>query len=338
MYPAQRLTLAVPSLVAAIFAIGAQPGALASSWLQNTREPPLHPTVIVTEFKGKSYTVTHAKGEFPEINVEGKTKRLYGKQSYQPLRAVGFAPGFVRFKSQNATSTTTYYTERVNGTGGMNKNAVFQTGQFTAKGDYHCTLIASEPHSETYIAVIFYRMDLSGAPDLGSAAIAFREVGDLPAGAEKDVAISCAYVAPPGNRYYLFPLVFTKGREIRTDQSERVAAFFRSQEMETHRSIVDKYEQQFVTADKPPVPYLRVPPVLPNGVKANAIPGTIKASFTVTEDGEVDGITLDQALDPQVSHEVRRALNGWLFLPCLKKGYPVRVPVETSLSFEPASG
>ncbi len=338
MHLTYRLRPAALALALTAFGLGVPRTTFADTTAQGPQQPPLHPTLITTEYKGKVCTVMNAKAEFPVVDLEGSPKPLYGKQSYQPMRAVGFSPGFVRFKNQHASSRTINNSVRLFGTSWSGTYEEVPAGQLSSEGSYHCTLIASEGHSDTYIAVIFYRLDPSGTPDLRSAAIAFREIGDLQANVEKDVTINCAYVAPPGKRYFHFPLVFAKGREIRTDQSEKIALFFRKQEMEAHRSILKEYRKQFATADKPPVPYLRIPPVVPSGVNAGSIPSTVKASFTVTEDGEVDGITLDQALDPQVSRELRRALGGWLFLPCLRKGYPVSVPVETSLSFGATPG
>jgi hypothetical protein len=310
------------ALLTVILGLSIQAKAVAATWLQDGREPPLHPTVIVTEYKGKTYTVSSVHGEFPEIYIDGHAKQLYGKQKYQPLRAVGFAPGFVRFKGQSASSQTKTLTWHLSESGSFARNENLPGGTYSATGIYHCTLIASEPHKDVFIAVIFFRTDLSGAPDLSSSAIAFREVGALPAGTEEDVTINCSYVAPPGQHYYFFTLVFTKGQEIRTDQSEIVASFFRRQEMASHRSVLEKYFLQFGGSNRPAVPYLRVPPQLPSGVNPSTLPSSIKVRFMVTEGGEVDSLSLDPALDPQVSRELSRALDGWLFLPCLKLGYP----------------
>jgi hypothetical protein len=338
MYYFDRLNRAGIAFLTVVLGFGVHAKAIAASWLQDGREPPLHPTVIITEYKGKSYTVSNVHGEYPGIYIDGHAKRLYGKQKYQPLRAVGFAPGFVRFKSQSASSQTKTLTWHLAESGALAVNENLPGGTYSATGIYHCTLIASEAHTDTFIAVIFFRTDLSGAPDLSSSAIAFREVGPLPAGTEEDVTINCSYVAPPGQHYYFFTLVFAKGQEIRTDQSEFVASFFRRQEMASHRSVLEKYFLQFGGSNRPAVPYLRVPPQLPSGVNPSTLPSSIKVRFMVTEGGEVDSLSLDPALDPQVSRELCRSLDGWLFLPCLKLGYPVRTPVETSLSFSPASG
>jgi len=53
----------------------------------------------------------------------------------------------------------------------------------------------------------------------------------------------------------------------------------------------------------------------------------------VAETGEVDSLEIDQALDPQVAQAIRRALNGWLFLPRLKNGSPEQSVMELPLSF-----
>jgi hypothetical protein len=68
-----------------------------------------------------------------------------------------------------------------------------------------------------------------------------------------------------------------------------------------------------------------------------SLPSMISAKFAVTETGEVDSVELFPAPDVRVEREIRRALDGWLFLPRLEKGSPRTKLFEVPLSFDPAT-
>jgi hypothetical protein len=305
--------------------------ALADQWLQDSRQAPLHPTIFTADFKGKSYPVIAASAEVPEIEADGKLRKLYSDQSYQTPRAVGFAPGFVTFKAQHASSNMTTMSTRLTGPGMA--GSMVPGGTTSESGQYDCTLVASEAHADCYLAVVFFRVDDAGNPLAGTTAIAFRQIGDLVAGREVKVTVNGSYFAPPGVKAAYFPMVFSKGLEIRTDQSDNAAAYFRRGEMAVHGALLAHYRQQNPTSDKPASAYLRFRPELPIGVDPRSLPPTITAKFAVTESGEVDAVEIDQVLDVKVDQELRRAFSGWLFMPRLKKGIPVRTMITVPLSF-----
>jgi hypothetical protein len=327
---------ALAALVALLSTLVAPTRVFSTEWLQDGREPPLHPSLITTDYKGKSYPVTGVSGELPEIEADGKPRRLHLNQSYQTQRAMGYVSGYIHFKAQNASSETRKMVYQFVGSG-ANSSATIPGGTISASGNYECTLVSSESHADCYIAVVFFRKNSDGGPDMRSDAIAFRQIGGLVAGQETHLKINCAYIAPPGTRYYFFPLIFSKGLEIRSDQSEIAARFFRRQEMISHDALLAEYRQKFQAADRPALAYLRVAPQLPVGIDPHNLPATIDAKFVVTETGEVDSLEIGGTLDPQVARAIRRALNGWLFLPRLKKGIPVRSMIELPLSFDRTS-
>jgi hypothetical protein len=147
------------------------------------------------------------------------------------------------------------------------------------------------------------------------------------------VKIDCGYVVPPGVKFYYLSLLFSKGLEIRSNRSEFTARFFRYQELVTHDLLVAQYRKQYPAADRPLMPYLSFPPLLPDAVDPKSLPSTIDVRFMVTERGEVDSLVVDQPLDPLAEHAIQRALDGWLFMPRLKAGQPVRTLVKLPLSF-----
>lgn len=325
------------ALVAWVAFLGAPSRMYPSGWLQDGREPPLHPTVIIANIKGRQYPVTAASAEFAEITVEGRRERLFSDQSYSTPRAAGFAPGFIQFKAQNASSTIRTMTDRFRNYGDASDVDV-PAGIMSESGNYACTIVSSGEIADCYIAVIFYLVNGTGDLVPGSTAIAFRQVGDLAAGRETRVTIDCGYVVRAGRgRGHYFPLAFSRGREIRTDQCENSARFLRHGEMETHAALLAQYRKDNPASDRPASAYLRFQPELPVGVDPRSLPSTVTANFSVTETGEVDDVELDQVLDAKVEKEIRRALDGWLFLPRLRKGLPVRSRITVPLSFEGAS-
>jgi hypothetical protein len=323
-----------PALFGIIFAFGASFNARAQDWTVSFNPPPLRPSVIVVDYNGKSYPVTAVAGAEPEIEVEGKRVRLHSNQTYMPRLAAGYGRGFIQLNGQKSATQVVTRSYRLRGSGG---DSVIPGGTLSTSGYFECKLFSAEAHPACFIAVVFFRLDAQGLPDSHSIALAFGEVGDLPAGRETAVKIDCAYAAPGGGQYYTFPLVFSKGVEIRTDQSELVAQFFHQQDMAAHAELLARYRREFPTADRPAVAYLRFPPLLPDGVDPGSLPATIDAKFSVVESGEVDSLEINQVLDPRVEQAIRRAINGWLFLPRLKKGVPVRTMIDMPLSFGASS-
>jgi|HubBroStandDraft_1064217.scaffolds.fasta_scaffold93052_2 hypothetical protein len=310
--------------------------AQSAQWLQDGREPPLHPSIIVTQYGGAFHPVTAAAGEVPEIEAGGKMSPLKIDAGYQITRAMGYAPGFVRFEDQNASSHVWVNPNQFIGPGGAN-SVLAPNGIYAASGEYECTLVSTEALVDCYVAVVFFRDDAGGQPEAAADAVAFRQVGELTAGRATKVAIHSSYIARPGARVHYFPMLFSKGLEIRSDQSELEARYFRRGEMIAHEEILQRYQKKYPESDRPAEPYLRFRPELPVGVSRQSLPSKINAKFVVTETGEVDSVELYPVPDLRVEQEIRRALDGWLFLPRLEKGYPRRTLFEVPLSFDSAS-
>jgi hypothetical protein len=292
--------------------------------------PPLHPTVIMVDYKGKSYPVVAVKAEVPEIEVDGKRIKLHLNQKYQPVLGGGYGNGLIEFKKQNSTSQITTSAYRFSGSAG---SSLIPGGVVSTSGEYRCTLSSSLALPGCYIAVTFFREDSQGKPDPRTIELAFGEIGDLPPGRDTPVKLDCAYVMGGVGRYYVLPILFSRGIEIRSNESENLAAFFRVQDTEAHRLIIAAYRQKYPHADHVAVPYLRFPPVLPDGVDARSLPANIDAKFAVVETGEVDSLEITPAIDPRVDAAIRRAICGWLFLPRLKQGIPERTQVNVPMSF-----
>jgi len=201
-------------------------------------------------------------------------------------------------------------------------------------GDYRTTVLAKESHADCFLAVIFFQEDALGRPVPTSTAIAFRNIGQLVGGRSTDLRIDTSYLVKPGVTFYSIPLIFAKGVEVRSSQSEVASRFFRSEEMTAHAEVLSNYKKQYATENRPASPYLRFPPQLPSNVDPTSLPPVVKTTFAVTEEGEVDDLEIDPALlDPAVRHDIRNSISGWLFLPCLKQGVPTRITMSLPLAF-----
>jgi hypothetical protein len=284
----------------------------------------------MADYQGALYPVIAVHKEAAEIRVDGRLKRLSLRQAYRVERAPAFLAGHVDFKAVKASSRIHEQFWRVQGGHGYD---VVPGGVISASGTYTATLVPHDSLPGCFLAVVFFRMTPAGSPDPDSTALAFLDVGDLVAGKETAVKVDCGYVVPGGTHFYFVSLLFSKGLEIQTDRSEASAGFFRYQEMVAHNRLLADYCKKNPGADRPLVPYLRFPPLLPEGLDPRTLPPMIQVQFVVTERGEVESMVLTPHLDPLADHAIRRAVGGWLFLPRLKAGRAVRTKIQLPLSF-----
>jgi hypothetical protein len=312
---------------------GAPSAAYSAQWLQDGREPPLYPSIITTVFHGKAYPIIEVTGELPQIMVDGKLTRVHSDQGFQTPRAVGFAAGHVQVGAQDAEALTRTSSSRWIMSADGVTDPTYPNSVPAKSGTYRCTLVATEPHTDCFIAVVFYCNDADDVPDPASTTVAFKKVGDLLPGHPTRVTINESYKDTLGKKFYFFPLVYSKGLEIRSDYCETSARFFRRSEMAAHEAILAQYRQKYPSSDRPASAYLRFQPEFPEGLDMHTLPAVVNATFAVTETGEVDSVEFDQVLGNEADHAIRRALEGWLFLPRLKEGYPVRTRIEVPLSF-----
>jgi len=332
MHPSPtRRSLAAFLLAVAFACLGGLADARAQDWLTSPTEPPLHPTILRSSYKGKYYPITAVKGDSAQIEVAGELKHTDRRDGYDPERARAYARGYVQFRTQNALAQVRTLNYR------FSNGSEVPGGTLSSSGTYEATLLPSESHDDCYIAVVFFQLDAMGEPKAGTIAMAFGEVGALTAGKPSKISMEEAYIPGTGVKYYCFPLLFSKGLEIRTDQSEVAARFFRWQEMNVHRKMLAAYLQQNPGANRPAQAYLRIPPVLPDGVDVKTLPAVIHTTFMVRESGEVESLQIEDPVDPPVFEAIQRAINGWLFMPKLENGRPARIMIKLPLSFGPAT-
>ena len=293
-------------------------------------EPPLHPTILRSAYNGHYYPIVAVRGDKAEILVDGQLRAVDPHDGYDPARARAYGKGYVQFSTQNASWQVRTMNYR------FGNGSEVPGGTLTKSGTYEATLLPAESHDDCYLAVLFFQLDEQGEPKPDTIALAFGQVGSLAAGNPTKISMDEAYVPGTDVRFYCFPLLFSRGVEIRTDQSEVAARFFRWQEMRIHRKLLANYLKQNPSANLAAQAYMRIPPLLPDEVDVKKLPAVIHTSFMVSETGEVESLQIDESVDASVSEAIRRAINGWLFTPKLENGRPSRVMIRLPLSFDPA--
>jgi hypothetical protein len=285
--------------------------------------PPLHPTAIVCEYKGRSCQVIGVRGSYGVIEDEGKPVRLMTAISYDAARATAYVPGGIALTHEKAQATEVQL--RVAGL----------VDSHPENSDYDATAVASRTYADCYLVILFYDQAFAnGTTDDPAATFAFQEVGTLQAGVETKVKAVFHYVDPHRQHMVYLPLYFSHGAEIRTNHADEVAAIFRRIEMIRHRKLVDLYLGRYPQATRAAEPYLRIPPIFPEEVGLAKLPTALKVDFAVISDGTVDGVFLPAGIPPEVALGVRRAMRGWLYLPKLESGRPVDVVNSIELNFQ----
>lgn len=292
--------------------------------------PPLHPTVVFADYKGESLPIVTVVSETPQVVVDGKRKGITGRKArFTPLRGVAFAPGSIEMKSMKAGSHRTDLVLMFS-TGGE-----VSGGTISAKSDFSATVVPSQDYKDCYIAIVFYdQAFVAGRTDTHNAFVQFEKIKDLVGGKENTITLNFGYITPrEGMQLGYFPLFFTNGIEIRSNQCELTAQFFRRIEMIRHEAMVKAYceKHSSPTSNLKLEPYLRIPALFTDPEILSAAPASTSVSFMVDRDGTVESVQFDDRLPRPVSNVLRRTLNGWLFMPRIKEGRPERTLVKVPL-------
>jgi hypothetical protein len=294
-------------------------------------KPPLHPTVLLTAYKGEEEPIISVRVDEPRVEVEHKQHMISRSASFQPIRGAAFAPGSIQITGEHADSK--YMQEVFYNSGGD------RGGHWDDHSDFQATLTPSESYQDCYMAVLFYDAKfMKGTQPLPSISVVFQEVGDLVAGKPKTVKMRFAYIDPSKTpNLTFFPLMFTHGEEIKTNHSELSARFFRRLELMRHEKMVADYKSKNVGKDAPLKPYVRIMPKFPDNLDVSKLPPVIKTSFMVDSDGTVYSVQIEDAIDKEAEEAIHQALGGWLFFPRLKDGHGERTMVRVPLQLHPAT-
>lgn len=290
--------------------------------------PPLHPTIIEGEYKGKSLPIVSVVRDTPQVEVDGKLKHLTGgsKTSYLPKRGARFAPGSIELRSMKVNSSKTKMVLMFRDGGQVDSGPVSESSEFFV------TVVPTQDYHECYVALIFFDQGyIEGTTDQPGASVQFEAIKPLVGGKENKIKLDFGFVDFGARATGFFPIFFTRGLEIRSDQCELIARFFRHREMSIHEQILKSYQSKNASQSVALKPYLQIPPLVPDEM-IPATPLSIPTTFMVSEAGTVESLQFEGADVPtSILAPLRRSLNGWLFLPRLKDGRPVRTFVRVPI-------
>jgi hypothetical protein len=287
--------------------------------------PALHPTEVMCLYKDHPCKLIGVSGSYGVIDDRGNRVHVLSSASYNAARANSFLPGSIAIKTESAVSY-----------GQVRKFANTNDPTYRpVDSTYEATVVASQAYAGCYLVLLFFdQRFLDGRVDNPSISIAFQNIGDLPAGIETKVSAVFHYVDYKKTGLVYLPLYFSNGVEILTDQLEGASRLFRCVDMQRHKMVMDAYLQKNPHSTIRALPYLRFPPVFPGGLVPGSIPADLKVDFTVNADGTVDGVQLSKTVRTDVLVGIRRAIQGWLYVPALQAGFPQSSSVSMLLDFK----
>lgn len=316
------------SFVVAALSVSAAPGRII--WSPGL-PPPLHPTVIMSDYKGKTLPIVGVSGDSPEVDVDGKRKSLprSSKAGFSPVRAARYAPGSLQLRNMQVNSSSLHLILMFESGGEIDNGAISSRSDFTAE------VTPTQDYHDCFVALVFFDQEfLEGGSDTPNAFVHFQNIRELVGGKPNKLAIRFGYIDAQGKRLGFFPLFFSNGVEIRSDQCELTARFFRKIEEKRHAAVVRSWVEKHAGATQPPQAYVQIPPIFDDPAALENAPDTVNASFMVSEEGIVQSLQIDGKIPEDVSTVLRRTVSAWLFVPRLKDGRPERTFVKVPIALK----
>lgn len=304
-------------------------------------EPELiyHPTVVAVDYDSALRPVVAAVGESPQVVMDGHLVKMRHDAPYQLQRATAYLAGSAVFEGETSTAHTTtqsvHWQQCDPDYPEQNWNVSDQT--LEQHGEYSAYVTSDRDQKACYVAVVFVDRDyLARHTDVSSAQVAFESIGDLAKGKRTLISFHFKDFESGGKHFVLFPLLFSHGREIRTNLSAENIAFFRRQDEQVHRQLLERYVEANAGRDHPLQPYVRVSPDLVAGFGTSA-PLKVAITGTVEETGELNSVEISPDVDPQMNRWIRESLEQWRFLPRLVQGHAVETRIRIPLEIAPTT-
>ncbi len=291
--------------------------------------PPLHPTIIEGNYKGKYLPIVSVFSDSPRVQVDGKLKGVSSSKTvgYAPRRGAAFAPGNLQLRDLKVNAS------KINMVLMFENGSEVSAGTLSARSDFSATVIPSRDYADCFVALIFFDQGyLEGSTDNPQATVEFHSIKNLVGGQENKIQLTFGYMDFGERRTGYFPLFFTHGVEIRTDHCELIAQFFHRREMALHQAYVKAYCEKHRDKSLPLQPYLQIPPIFPEGTSFEGIPDSVSATFMVSDEGQLENLRFEEKLTPGVAGPLRRTLSGWLFMPRIKEGRAQRTMVTLPIN------
>lgn len=284
---------------------------------------PPHPTRIRVQYEGNFYApVANMKGDDPIVYVKGKKERIRNKPVYKAIRARKYSSKSLTVLSANLDGNQREFA------GVTPSDSTPEPLRSTKNGQGELTVTLKSEHTlkNAYIALIPIepsRLDFQS--------IFVHGLPKIPKGRPTQVKFTSNLFSQAKDTPYCIQIFDKGGAEIQTNVHHQGWEFYTKMEQQAHADVVLKYLSQHQGEDYPARPVLFITPILPSG---SAIPTTpVIARFWIAPNGHVEKTTLDGNYDPVVEATIKDSLQGWLWIPRIKKGLPVASQIKVPIKF-----
>lgn len=286
-------------------------------------EPPF-PTKIFAHVDGKKHPLRGVKGKRPFIIVDSKTIKLPKEAAFSIERANDFAPGHIQFHERGAvnTHTTTRTSDGVQ-VGGL--------GSYSTSLDFVMEFTAGDNYENCYAAFVLFSRRIRDQQGDPTIRLLFEKLPDLKRGRRINFSFSLSELS--GLERTIgdgFPVLYSNGREIRTQHSSESAAYFRKLSQLRHKRTVQRYVTRFANEDRDAARYLMFPAFKTGDA---VYPASVTADITIEADGMVKDAIVRGDYASQVEEDAIEALQDWWFMPQISAGSPIPAKAAVEVSF-----
>ena len=278
-----------------------------------TLTAPRYPAVLMVKRDDKLWPVVEASGRRAVIEIAGERTTVPKKSEYVIDRGYHYATGEAVFTgaTKRVTSYSTVDIDSGAGIGGTH---------FRDSKDFNVVLSVSEGHEHAFVAVLFVNSTfLAGRSKDATSFLYLREIGAIEANKSKYVEVD---VSEFGRfdlaRSVAIPIFFDAGREVHSNFSDLLGTYERRRDLAKHRNVLANYTRMNPAGNRESEPYVLCEPARPGNAPFKA--SRVDVTMQVDADGIVRATAVPAETDPQEALEIRRALQGWLFLPRLEDG------------------
>jgi TonB family protein len=291
------------------------------------KSAPLHPTLLLAEYKGAMHKVVAVEKEEPVILVDGHKKTLRGNIPLSTERLAGYCGTQA---SITAIGISGVQVVSAMSDFGAEEAATKPRGTLGGFVEFAATITAAQNLADCYLALIAVDDSfMDGTTDRPNSQIRIRQITDLRAGEATAVEFSTSPFLVNG-KARIFALLFSDGEEVSIPQTEAARQYFQRREQVIHAASVKRWVEKNRSASQPVQPLLQIPPLLASTAD---IPHEVTATLTISPAGTVSDVELSRRLPDPADETLRTTLKAWLFLPKIQDGVATTARVTVPLNF-----
>lgn len=287
---------------------------------------PLHPSVLVVNYKPTPLPVVKVIETDPVVIVDGAEKRIRTQPEYRFDRALSFGPGFVTFSQITFDGIPL---EDVNAPKPEKPKKYANPNNRVRH--FETTVKSKLPLKGGFVAVTAFPQGIGYSP-LRDTVV--HQLPDLAPDQEAKVSFATDMLREGDLHFelnYVVQIFDGNGYEVMTNQLKYASSFFAAGDRLQFLEIAEGYKKKFAGQDHAVAPCVQPPPVFPENYVKPEQPAT--ATLTISAEGAVTSIVIDGLNDAALRQSYMDAFSGWLFLPKLKAGVPVPAKVKIPLQF-----